>query len=981
VFSAISHSVASPAPRRSGRASRRAVPAPFISLCLRTSFFAVLLWCVGSGVPALADNSLHDRIDQLLDAAQPGGAAPLASDADFVRRAYLALNGVIPTAAQTRTFINDTGPNKRAQLVDELVESSDFTRWMALRLDVMLMERRAEKHVKVAPWRQFLEASVVANKPWNQLVRELLSDDGTDDKTRAVARWCLEREGDPHALTRDIGRIFFGRDMGCAQCHDHPRIDDYLQRDYYGLEAFVSRTYLFQPDMNKPGVLGERADGDVAWTSVFTKVSGNTRPRLPQNLEIGEPSLPAADMWVVAPNDKDKNLRPVPRYSRRAQLAVALSDGTHPAFRRNIANRLWAFIFGRGLVEPLDLHHSANPPTQPALLDLLSDAIASMNFDMKAFLRELALTRAFQRSLDLPEPSPEIACAAFERIPALEEEARSVNNAARQSEEAWSETRQKFLQTHRDAEPLAADLKKQDAAVAEATKAVDAAAAEVKKADEALIAKRGVQMTLAEAAAKAGDAATKAPESEEVVAAAKLFQTKAEQAANDVTSAEKELSAKKDEAETKAKAVVSARQLVDAARAKLDEARQGIARIQDALDAAATRKQTDRVRARHASRLLSEAKAVAKWVPLASRERPVREEAARSDGALAEVRRKVEELSVVVNGAPARIVSCEEAANAAMAQLASTRETIAQRRAAVTALAEASAKAAEAAAKLSKDAEIQSAATALKTRADAAAAEVAAMERTIAEAPGKAEAATKAAAETRAAAEKAAAELELAQPQLAKLEAEAKSVRTRLDEIAAPASAARDALTTAWSESFAASALVALQPEQLCWSVMQATGILEQQRAQATAEWDQKNPLSEEDKSNAAKQAERAAGIARALADKVRPHEDQYVRSFGGAAGQPQTEFFATPEQALYFENGGVLRGWAGVLATRLAALTDPKTMAEELYLSALTRFPTDAEVGELKATLAARPAEKKGEALTDTIWALLTSNEFRFAH
>ncbi len=170
-------------------------------------------------------------------------------------------------------------------------------------------------------------------------------------------------------------------------------------------------------------------------------------------------------------------------------------------------------------------------------------------------------------------------------------------------------------------------------------------------------------------------------------------------------------------------------------------------------------------------------------------------------------------------------------------------------------------------------------------------------------------------------------------------------------------------------------------PEQLCWSAMQATGFLEQQRIQAAAEWDKKNPLTEAGKADPAKQAARAAAIEKALRDKLRPHEEQYVRAFGGAAGQPQTEFFAAPEQALYFENGGVLRGWAAILAARLAALPEPGAMAKELYLSTLTRPPSDAEVNELSSTLAARPAEKKVEALTDTIWALVTSTEFRFAH
>jgi hypothetical protein len=190
-----------------------------------------------------------------------------------------------------------------------------------------------------------------------------------------------------------------------------------------------------------------------------------------------------------------------------------------------------------------------------------------------------------------------------------------------------------------------------------------------------------------------------------------------------------------------------------------------------------------------------------------------------------------------------------------------------------------------------------------------------------------------------------------------------------------------EALAAAWGRSFAAMELLPLAPEQLCWSAMQATGQLEVLRTAATSEWDAKNKLSDADKADPAKQAARAAAIEKLFRDKVRGPEDQFVRFFGGAAGQPQTDFFATPEQALYFENGGVVRQWAATLASRAAALPDPKAMAEEVYLATLTRPPADTEVAELSATLAARPPEKKAQVLGDIAWALLTSTEFRFLH
>jgi len=255
------------------------------------------------------------------------------------------------------------------------------------------------------------------------------------------------------------------------------------------------------------------------------------------------------------------------------------------------------------------------------------------------------------------------------------------------------------------------------------------------------------------------------------------------------------------------------------------------------------------------------------------------------------------------------------------------------------------------------------------------------MQKACADAQTKAEAAAKSIADCKSTMEKTNADLAAVQPQLAALEAEAKAARAKAAETAGPAAQAREALAAAWAKSFAATELAPLMPEQLCWSVMQATGQFEPLRAQATAEVDAKTKLTDAEKADPTKQAERATAIEKLFREKLRGHEDQYVRSFGGAAGQPQTDFFATPEQALYFENGGVLRSWAAGLANRVAALPEPKVMAEELYLSTLTRLPGEAESVELANALATHPADQKAAVLTDLTWALITSIEFRFSH
>jgi predicted nucleic acid-binding Zn-ribbon protein len=924
---------------------------------------------------------LHAQIDRLLDEAHPDGKSVPATDAEFMRRVSLALSGMIPTAAQARAFLADTAPDKRARLIDQLLASPEYVRWMTVRLDVMLMERRGEKHGKASDWRSYLEESVAANKPWDQIVREMLSYDGADEKTRGMGRWLLEREGDPNALTRDVARILLGRDLSCAQCHDHPRIADYLQRDYYGLQAFFSRTSLFQPDEGKPGHLAEKPDGEVTFTSVFTKVGGTTRPRLFAEAELSDPVIPPAEQWIVPPDPKDKNKRPVPKFSRRAQLGTVLGDGHHPAFRRNIANRLWAFTFGRGLVEPLDLHHAGNPPTDPALMDLLTEGIAALKFDMKAFLRELTLTRTFQQSMELPVPAPEIAQRVTERIPQLEEQAKALSQTASQADEGFDTARRAMLQAQREAEPVASEWKKQEAALAETRKAADAAAAEMKKVEESLASKRDIQKILAEALVKANEALSKAPEIAELAAAAKVFQTKAEQRANEIPAVEKDMETKKSDVDAKTQAFTAAQTATNAAREKVEEVHRGVSALHSEVDSAAARKRAEQARARTAARKIAESKAFLEWASIAKADQSAKETAAKAESVFAKAQEETQRLMAEASDLTAKLTAMEQSAGTANAQMKPAQDALAARRVIANALAEAAAKAAEVVAKIPNDAELQAASTGVKTKSDAVAAEVSALEKQSTEAQQRVESATKALAEARAAAEKIAKDLAEAQQRIPALESELKAARAKVAETEAPAAKAREALLTVWSDSFASIALSPLMPEQLCWSVMQATGFFEPQLAQAATEWDQKNPLSDADKANPAKQAERAAAIQKAFRDKLRAHEDQYVRVFGGAAGQPQTEFFATPEQALYFENGGVLRGWTSTLAGRLAALKEPRAIAEELYLTTLTRFPDDSEARDVAATIASQPPEKVNATLSDLAWALITSNEFRFSH
>lgn len=373
-----------------------------------TRFPGLTLWSTAlcallAAASATAQVPLHQRIDQEIAAGKADfekTAAPLADDAEFLRRLYLDLTGSIPTAADARAFLKDTASDRRVRLIDKLLASPEHPRHLAHVFDVMLMERRPGKNVPQPQWHEYLRSSFAEKKPYDQLVREILSSDGSDPKTRPAARFFLDRDGEPHLITKDISRLFLGMNLHCAQCHDHPLVEDYKQDFYYGVFAFVSRSYLFTDKAKKMSVLAEKGEGEVTFQSVFKpKLTKTTGPRLPGLPPIKEPMIEKGKEYVVAPA---KEVRPVPRFSRRGELAKAITSPDNVRFRKNTANRLWALMLGRGIIDPVDLDHGENPPSHPKLLDMLGEELHQMKYDLRAFLREIALSKTYQRSSQLP---------------------------------------------------------------------------------------------------------------------------------------------------------------------------------------------------------------------------------------------------------------------------------------------------------------------------------------------------------------------------------------------------------------------------------------------------------------------------------------------------------------------------------------------------------------------------------------------------
>jgi hypothetical protein len=369
---------------------------------LAAALFGGFLAAAGLAVSAEpVGEPLHVRIDRHIEKKLDFAPASAAGDAEFVRRVYLDLTGRIPSLAEAKEFLADSSADKRARLIDRLLDSPEYARRMQQVFDIWLLERRPEQAIPPAQWQDYLRQSFADNKPYNVLAREILAADGVEN--RPAVKFYLARGGEANVLTRDVGRLFLGMDLQCAQCHDHPLIEDYVQADYYGIYAYLNRSFVFTNPKEKKAYFAEKAEGEVAYKSVFNPSVNeqNFRPRLRTGQILQEPALPKGQEYFVAPS-KANDVRPVPRFSRRQQLAIAATDGTNAYFNANIANRLWHLMMGRGLVHPPGLHHAGNPPTHPDLLDELARELVAMKFDVKAMLRELALSKTYQRTSEVP---------------------------------------------------------------------------------------------------------------------------------------------------------------------------------------------------------------------------------------------------------------------------------------------------------------------------------------------------------------------------------------------------------------------------------------------------------------------------------------------------------------------------------------------------------------------------------------------------
>ena len=318
--------------------------------------------------------------------------SPPADDATFLRRVYLDVIGTLPTLAEAKAFLADDRPDKRALLVDRLLDRPEYADAQALHwADVLRIDRDSLGPKRAQAFHRWLTRSFAMNKPFDRFVREIVLAEGNLDEVapanfyKAIAK--------PNEMASSIAQDFLGVRIACAQCHHHP-YDRWSQDDYYGMVGFFA-----------PLTVRKTERGDVL-EAVGDPVTKNPRTSLTVFTHALATPMPDAD----------------PTGDRRAAFADWLTADANPWFAKNLANRLWSHYFGRGIVEPVDDLRATNPPTNPELLDALTREVKSFRYDLKKIVRLIVTSQAYQRSSQ-PLPENEIddtnfSRALFRRIPA-----------------------------------------------------------------------------------------------------------------------------------------------------------------------------------------------------------------------------------------------------------------------------------------------------------------------------------------------------------------------------------------------------------------------------------------------------------------------------------------------------------------------------------------------------------------------------------
>lgn len=294
----------------------------------------------------------------------------VCDDETFIRRVYLDIIGVTPTAQETLAFLDSKDAGKRAKVIDELLERKEFTELWVNKWAELLQIRSSQQvsYKSMFLYYNWLTDRISKNVPMDKMVQELLGANGGTFKNPPTNFY--QQTTDQLVLTENVAQVFMGMRIQCAQCHNHP-FDRWTQDDYYGFVAFFSQ-------------IGRKGTDDYRETVVFNSGGGETRH------PVGNRVMPPKFLGGIAPETAGKD--------RRVLLAEWLASPQNPFFATSFVNRVWAHFFGLGIVDPVDDFRVSNPASNPELLDDLAKRFTDSNYDLRKIVRDICNSKTYQRS-------------------------------------------------------------------------------------------------------------------------------------------------------------------------------------------------------------------------------------------------------------------------------------------------------------------------------------------------------------------------------------------------------------------------------------------------------------------------------------------------------------------------------------------------------------------------------------------------------
>jgi hypothetical protein len=311
----------------------------------------------------------------------------LCSDEAFVRRTFLDAIGTMPTPAEVRGFLADKRPDRRARLIDALLERPEFADYWALQFGDLFQNRRERDHdvrgtKGVRAFHQWLRQQVAGNRPWDELARDVLTVTGKCDEHPAVGYYIVttgeQQNPESSEVVASVAQAFLGTRIGCARCHNHP-LEKYTQDDYYHFAAYFSRFHL------------ERKDPAKGATTLLVGLRDKNAEKRP--VGVGQPRTGQ----FLAPRPLDRSAMTIePGQDPRVQLGAWMTDPKNEYFSGAMVNRVWRHYLGVGLVEPVDDLRASNPPTNPELWQALNREFVGHKFDLKHLMRLILNSRTYQ---------------------------------------------------------------------------------------------------------------------------------------------------------------------------------------------------------------------------------------------------------------------------------------------------------------------------------------------------------------------------------------------------------------------------------------------------------------------------------------------------------------------------------------------------------------------------------------------------------